>query len=130
MVRSWVGPTRRDRGATPSHVGQTHRVLAAHSEVVQREGPLEPTLRAGAGARREPAWLCPLWGDTLCRGAGGRMSRPLSQAKGPFEQAPESSGQRRAVCPHRCPGLGGWVSWSWHRGRPEGAGQRGENHMY
>lgn len=70
MVHSWVGPTRRDRGASPSHVGPTCRVLAAHSEVVQCEGPLEPTLRAGAGARRE--WPgSALSGVTHC---GGRVA--------------------------------------------------------
>ena len=39
-------------------------MLAAHSEVVWRTGLLEPTLWAGSGAPREPAWLCPPWGHT------------------------------------------------------------------
>lgn len=65
-----------------------HCVPAAHSEVMRLVGPLEPTLRAGAGARRKPAQLCPSWGATL---SGGWRSRPLSPAEGPCKWAPEGS---------------------------------------
>lgn len=50
----------------------------------------------------------------------------LSQASGQCEQAPEGSGQRRAVCPYLGPSWGSRVSWRGGGRRPERAGQQAE----